>query len=317
MEKYLGEWITVIDGMKNDNTYKASWGKAIIECLMEKKYQTIENKIFVEEYFIVEKILKYYWNLNNYFGLTQGRYLVVEKITEELANEYNQQRSTDNPVLYGVAESFIKRDSIKYERHLGKLLKAVNDNVAYRFLKYKKKELHLYEIDFDRKSLIFSKEQLNMLKENKKMLLDLIHFKWALNFEKFNLSPKILKKVSNAHLAISKKKNLDKYKEFLYRYYDGAIVDFYTGEPLELSQVKLSHVIPRHYIYSYDIWNMVITNKNKRYSVIPNKKDIEKLKERNMKIINKYNNKSFEFESDFMNAETNKLIDLFYSSLNG
>ena len=146
----------------------------------------IENKIVLEEYFIVEKILKYYWNLNNYFGINQGKYLVVEKITEELYSDYYQSHSSDRHVLYGTAENFVKRDSIKYERNLGKLLKVVNDNVAFRFLKYKKRALSLYEVDFERKSLIFTKEQVALIKNNKSMLLDLIHYKWALNFEKFN-----------------------------------------------------------------------------------------------------------------------------------
>lgn len=315
MEKYLNEWITVIDGMKNDNTYKASWGKAIIECLIEKKYQTIENKIVLEEYFIVEKILKYYWNLNNYFGINQGKYLVVEKITEELYSDYCQSHSSDTHVLYGTAENFVKRDSIKYERNLGKLLKVVNDNVAFRFLKYKKRALSLYEVDFERKSLIFTKEQVALIKSNKSMLLDLIHYKWALNFEKFNLSPKILKKVSNSHLAVSKKKNLDKHKEFLIKYYDNELFDFYTGAPLELSQVKLSHVIPRYFIYSYDIWNMVLTSKSRKQTKMPLEIDIEKLKTRNAKILEKYNNKSFIFDNDFINADKNNLIDLFYNAM--
>ena len=64
MEKYLSNWITIIDGIKNDNTYKASWGRAIIECILKEEYEIVDEEVIVEEYIIVQKILKYYWNLN-------------------------------------------------------------------------------------------------------------------------------------------------------------------------------------------------------------------------------------------------------------
>jgi len=107
MDKYLTDWIAIIDSMKNDNTYKASWGKAIIESLLEKDYTTVKGKIIVEEYFIVKRIMKYYWNLNSYFGLTQGRFLVVEKIIEVPV-----ERIVDRPV-YIDKEVIVSADLLK------------------------------------------------------------------------------------------------------------------------------------------------------------------------------------------------------------
>ena len=95
MDKYLTDWISIIDGMKNDNTYKASWGKAIIESLLERDYTIVKGKIIVEEYFIVKRIMKYYWNLNSYFGLTQGRFLVVEKIIEDMQKRLKDELAND------------------------------------------------------------------------------------------------------------------------------------------------------------------------------------------------------------------------------
>lgn len=31
METYIKEWLSVIDGMDNTNTYKLAWGRAIVE----------------------------------------------------------------------------------------------------------------------------------------------------------------------------------------------------------------------------------------------------------------------------------------------
>ncbi len=315
MDKYLTDWISIIDGMKNDNTYKASWGKAIIESLLEKDYEVIKGKIVVEEYFIVKRIMKYYWNLNSYFGLTQGRFLVVEKIIEDMHKQFYKRRQSDFPVLFGGIESFINRNSISYERNVGKLMRAINDNVAYRFLNYKRNKTNLYKLDLEKKVLIFTKDQLKSIKDNKKILLELIHYKWTLNIEKFNLSPKILKKVTNVNLAVSKKKNLDKHHAFLLKYHGDKLVDFYTGDKLDPANAKLDHVIPVYYIYSYNMWNLVLTDKKRKKVRIPLEKDIQRLKRRNIDIMEKFGPKSYPFDGDFDDAYNNNLIDMFYDAL--
>ena len=49
MDKYILDWLKVIDGIKNDNTYKASWGKAIIECLRVLKNRKVLNNLKADE----------------------------------------------------------------------------------------------------------------------------------------------------------------------------------------------------------------------------------------------------------------------------
>ncbi len=42
---------------------------------------------------------------------------------------------------------------------------------------------------------------------------------------------------------------------------DNKIIDFYTGEVLNPKDVSVDHVIPWSYMYSDDIWNLVLTSK--------------------------------------------------------
>lgn len=37
--QYIEDWITIIEEMNNDNTYKLAWGRAIIECAMTRKFK--------------------------------------------------------------------------------------------------------------------------------------------------------------------------------------------------------------------------------------------------------------------------------------
>ncbi|MCD6435404.1 MAG: hypothetical protein J7L15_03370, partial [Clostridiales bacterium] len=144
MEKYLSDWITIIDSIKNDNTYKASWGRAIIECIVNNEYEEINDEIIVEEYFIVQKILKYYWNLNCFFNVTQGDFLVIEKITKEISNDFYEKKKHHNPVWYNEMEIYIKRRQIKYEKIINHIMKIVNRNIAYRFLNNRSEKINLY-----------------------------------------------------------------------------------------------------------------------------------------------------------------------------
>ena len=158
MERYLSNWITIIDGIKNDNTYKASWGKAIIECIVNEEYQEVNGEIVVEEYFVVQKILKYYWNLNCFFNVTQGDFLVIEKVTKEIKEDFYRKKKHTNPAWSNEMEIYIKRKQIKYEKIINRIMKIVNRNIAYRFLNHKSKRIKLYKLDIKTKSLRFKKE---------------------------------------------------------------------------------------------------------------------------------------------------------------
>lgn len=90
------------------------------------------------------------------------------------------------------------------------------------------------------------------------------------------------------------------------------VIDFYTGKELALDDISIDHVIPWSFMYSDDIWNLVITSKtqnSQKNNSIPSKKIIEKLKERNNKIKDIV---SDSFKMDIEDAMKNNYLDKFY-----
>lgn len=214
MEKYISEWISVIKRLKNDNTYKASWGKAILECIMKKEYEEIDGEIIIEEYFIVQKILKYYWNLNVYFHIRQGDFLIVEKMTTEIHEDY-LKRHKNGKIWYDKAERFMKRDQVKYEKDISKLLRIVNDNVAHRFLNVGRKKIKLYRLDKRKKCLVFTMEQIDLIQKYFNILNDLINYRWAMYLEIFNRTDHLIRKIVLVSEDNYNTKKLNYYKQYL------------------------------------------------------------------------------------------------------
>ena len=58
---------------------------------------------------------------------------------------------------------------------------------------------------------------------------------------------------------------------------------------MALDDISVDHVIPWSFMYSDDIWNLVLTtksNNSKKSNIVPSEDVIERLKERNKKRVN-------------------------------
>lgn len=65
-------------------------------------------------------------------------------------------------------------------------------------------------------------------------------------------------------------------------------IDFYTGDELDMDDISVDHVIPWSFMYSDDIWNLVLTSKSHNSSKsnhIPSKEFFEQLNQRNKALI--------------------------------
>lgn len=317
--QYLNKWLTVIEQMNNDNTYKLAWGRAIIECIMFEKYNIDGNKVIVEFDEISKCMIKYYWNQIFFFNLKQSPYKdknpIICKYTNMLIDEYKKASKRNFPVWFDEGIEIIdKSNKDFFNATVKKVSATLHQNVCWRFKNIPSGIVDLYEYRKDLGSkIIFKYEDMICLKEYAVIISKLLNYKWAQLLENFNFAPKIASKINGISNAKLKRNNLSKYKEeLLKQFYDGKVIDFYTGKELSDDDISVDHVIPWSYMYSDDIWNLVLTSKSNNSSKsnsIPTPEIIEKLKDRNQKLLSILNGK---YKDDIMLAIKNDYIDKFY-----
>lgn len=201
MKKYVEDFVRVINHINNNNTYKAAWALSIIDCIEGKEFEEFDDRVVIEEYFIVKHLLKYYWNLNVIFDIHQGGFLVIEKMIEELKDDVPKYQE----LSFKQVDHYLKQHQITYERFISKIIQTVNQNVAYRFLNLYKEKVQLYKFDSEKKVVIFKKEDVIALKEDKGLIKNLLIYKWAKYLEHFNEEGKMIHKLLSSGKQTVKK----------------------------------------------------------------------------------------------------------------
>ena len=317
LSKYIEKWLNVIDEMQNDNTYKLSFGRALIENLVFSNYTETENTIIISFDSISECMLRYYWNQIFYFNLKQAPYAkkqpVICKDTHALIEYYKGITDSPIPKWFDDAVSEIKKHSAEtYSKTIKHISKTLHENVCWRFKIINGVEIDLYEYTPKEPYIIFRKDDAAILKEYASIISKLLNYKWAQLLEKFNFAPKIANKVIGISETKLKRNNLSKYREVLLREHDGMAIDFYTGKELSHDDISIDHVIPWSFMYSDDIWNLVITSKSNnsaKSDSIPNQEIIERLKKRNLRLLKILDGS---FRDDLELAIKNNYLDRFY-----
>lgn len=312
---YIQQWLNVIENMSNDNTYKLAWGRAILEVLSGKD---ITGNIAVSFDELSPKIIKYYWNQIYFFNLTQGplKKPLVEQKVHEMIDKYQKDTGTKIPVWYEKAEEFFSNDKDYYEKLITRISKILSENVSWRFMYVNGENIPLYELDNSKRIIHFTKEQALDLKNYVFVLSQLLNYRWAQLLELFNTAPRISSKVKGLSDNKIRRNNLTKYKKILLEMYNGDPIDFYTGKVLEENDISVDHVIPWSFIYSDDIWNLVLTsrsNNSSKSNSVPSKEIIKRLKDRNDNLLRAIKDKSQ--EKILEEAIRNNYIDKFYYSL--
>lgn len=315
ISKYIQNWLDVIENMDNDNTYKLVWGRSILEALNEKNDPNCACIHFDE---LSSKIIKYYWNQIYFFKLTQGpsRKPVIEQIVNDMIAKYQYDTKSKIPVWFERAEAHFKLDDDYYKKAINKVSKTLTENVSWRFMHINGKDLPLYKLDIKSHTIAFTKEQVKDLIENSFILSQLLNYRWAQLLEMFNTAPKISSKVKGLSENKLRRNNLSKYKNILLKITDGDPVDFYTGKVLDVNDISIDHVIPWSFMYSDDIWNLVITSKSNnsiKSNSVPTKEVIKRLKERNDELLKKVEDKNQ--VKLLEEAIKNNYVDKFYYSL--
>ena len=113
-----------------------------------------------------------------------------------------------------------------------------------------------------------------------------------------------------------KRSSLTKYKNILLKSNNYQAIDFYTGKVLQENDISVDHVIPWSFMYSDDIWNLVLTSKSNNSSksnIIPSQGVIESLKERNVRLVKLINDSKY--KDELLLAIENDYVDKFYLAM--
>ena len=289
MTDYIKKWLMVIENMNNDNTYKLAWGRAILELVVERE-DTSDRVISFNE--IAHKMLKYYWNQEFFFQLKQSplKTPVLVQETEKCIEFVNEIRRANTPIWFDKAEEYLNQDKNFYENEIRKISNTLTHDVSWRFLKANGQKYDLYELNRKEKKIFLKESAIKDLKEYAFVLSQLLNYRWAQLLEKFNDSPKIALKVKGISDEKIRRSNLSKFKHILIsNMKNGKIIDFYTGDILKENNISVDHVIPWSFMYSDDLWNLVLTSKSnnsKKSNSIPTEEIIKKLEQRNLELMN-------------------------------
>lgn len=288
--QYINDWLTIIEQMNNDNTYKLAWGRAIIECIVFDDFIATDDKVAISFDSISLRMLKYYWNQIFFFRLKQSPYKdkdpVICQDVEKLIDIYKNKSNSIIPIWFDEAEKFfVKKDNKLLKSIIRHISRTLHENVCWRFKNVTNNVLEIYEYNKKESIIVIDKEDSQLLKDYSIIITKLLNYKWAQLLEKYNFAPKIASKVNGISDAKLRRNNLAKYKKELLKEFEGKeIIDFYTGKPIPQDDVSIDHVIPWSFMYSDDIWNLVITSKSinsSKSNSIPSNEVIDKLKRRN------------------------------------
>ncbi len=322
--EYIQKWLTIIEQMSNTNTYKLAWGRAIIECITVKSYTISFDKAVIDFKSIAYKILKYYWNQTFFFNLRQSSPLdpdpVILQRVQSLIHFYIVRAETVLPAWFDVGMDLLdEKEPQMLEQAINKITVDLTKDVSYRFKYIQGKTLDIYEYEKFQKELNIkiSLNNISVLTEYSTVLKDLLNYKWAQLLEKYNTHPKIIEKTKSISNNKIRRKSLSVYKEQLLREFEGEkIIDFYTGLEIIQDDISVDHVIPWSFMYSDDIWNLVITSKSKNSSKsnnIPEQSIIEKLNKRNKYFISNNILNDNKMATSLKYADEHNLVNSFYS----
>lgn len=323
MEPYIRDWLNILAGMANTNTYKLAFGLGILECASSDKYEEdLFGLAHISLLDIADCMIRYYWNQCFFFKLRQqpgDKVPVVYQTVEALINRYIELSGSSLPVWSDRGLLFVESgDPLFYQKQREKAASVLPIDVAWRLKNVNgtTKEIYLFDKRRD-DSLHFKKEHISLLKEYSSVLSRLLSFKWSQLLEKWNESPRLLSKVVGASEAKIRRHSLSEFKDVLsLPFVNGPILDFYTNNPLNPKEISVDHVIPWSYLYSDDLWNLVLTSKSensRKGNATPTRNWIDSLKRRNEILLPFV--KGTKFEESLLEAEASQLVDRYYFGL--
>ncbi|RKD75254.1 HNH endonuclease [Sinobaca qinghaiensis] len=305
MDTYIKDWHNIILNCSFDNTYKMVWAKSLVELAVNS--QEKNDKVTFNFREISELCLKYYWNQTIYFNLIQGSNIKkppeILTYVKELIGDYITKTGKTQPIRFEKLNLTALELESKYEKVINKISNTLKSDVCWRFKNLAGITYELYDLDRDKKTVTFNKEDILNIKEQSDFLFSFINYKWTQMLESFNFSPKISQKVRGIDEGKVKRSPLKKYHEYLdLMCSNGKRICFYCNKEINETDLSIDHVIPWSFMFSDDIWNLVYCHKNEnseKSNRLPSENDINRLEERNIRLMKLMENSDFHKNKNF------------------
>ena len=309
MNPYLKKVLDLINNGSMDNTYKMSWIRSIVESCEKSS----KKNIHFDE--LSKLIFKYYWNQCVFFNLNQShnrnKKPEIIQIVENSIKEYQSSRGFKK-------ETFIRIEN-EIDIPVTKISSVLKKDVCKRFLYLGGKIHKIYDYDLTKREInLFNPE---ILKTYSEILYNSINYRWTQELETMDGSPRISKKIKGVDRdQFPKRGNLNKFRKFIDEE-NPKKECFLTGKKI-LGTPSIDHVIPWSYMYSDDLWNLVYVLPNENSSKsnrLPNKKLIEKLKTRNIKLFKTLKKKGInnKFTEELKLSIDNNYVEKFWIGFQG
>ncbi|KRE45824.1 HNH endonuclease [Paenibacillus sp. Soil522] len=322
---FVEKWLQIIRNCSFDNTYKASWAKAITELAVEFKDDGSTERVEISLKSIAEKVLRFYFEQTIFFNLQQSsnpnKPPVILSIVQNLIKYYQQKTGSQKPVKW-YKSNIENICPLELKKAIRDTVRALKTDVSYRFIRIEGKDVEgIYEYEQKEDSLFMSKDNLIALKENSLIVFDAINYRWVQMLEQFNHSPRLSKKVRIIDDEQIRRKPLGKFSTYL----DSENPDhlcFLCREKIEYETPAVDHVIPWSYLYADDIWNLVYAHQtcnSSKSNVIPSEELIAKLEARNVQLLEQLRSKSIRDKhyAELEMAIDNNLVRKFWISCQG
>ena len=272
MNNHLKELTNLISNCDMDNTYKMSWARAITEFL--DKNREAETIHFDN---LAPLIFKYYWNQTIFFDLRQGPNINKPPKIYQIVKSEIAKRRDSHPVVFTKIEK-------ELEIPIAKVSDILEENVSHRFLRLNDEDLDIYELG--NKELTLRPNFSRVFRDYADLLFALINYRWVQQLEKFNSSPRISKKVKGTDREKISRGNLGKFKKYLY--IENIERRCFISGDLITGDESIDHVIPWSYLYSDDLWNLVLVKKginSSKSNKTPTEELVTKLEQRNIRLL--------------------------------
>ncbi len=288
----INRLLTAIRNSATRHTYDPAWARALVAEVEGAEEVPGRGETEIELRSTAASMIKYYWDQTVFFGLIQGsnpcRQPDLIRRVRDLAGDYYKNRRPWDPVRFENANfnPYLKE---KLEANIDAAAEMLKNDVAARFLNSGRLTGEFIEYSRGEERLILPQNAVSAIRENNGLIKEAIYHRWAQILEKYNISPRLQRKIR----FIDTDEPRDHPLSFYIKYLDlenPSRLCFFCGQPVQDVDLSIGHIIPWAYLFSDDIWNLAYQHEkcqSERSGQTPPEFFIARLEKRNRALLEK------------------------------